>query len=878
MCVDYRALNKITIKNRYPLLRIDELLERLEGATVFSKLDLISGYNQIRIEETSIPKTAFRTRYGHFEYLVLPFGLTNAPATFMTLMNSVFGSLLDKCVLIYIDDILIFSRTREQHLKDLRVVLEILRTHQLYAKLSKCEFMVDSVEFLGHIVSDQGISVDPHKVESVKKWPAPKNTSELRSFLGLATFYQKFVKGFSQIAAPLTELLRKENRFEWSGQHDTAFAELKEALTKAPVLLVPDPRKPFQMDTDASDFAVGAVISQMDRRGNLRPVAFHSRKLNPSEINYSTREKELLAIVDTLRKYRYLLLGTPIKIFTDHESLKYFRTQPNLTRRQARWSQSLSEFDHEIIYKPGKTNAVADALSRRADLKLEAVQVVAIPKDTITQIQEALHRDKEFGVVFAAIQQGSREATHQRYCIIDGLLYLKEGDDQYRLCVPDLPELKRTIMHDNHVTVIAGHLGVSKTYEAIHRHYYWVGMQDMVKDYVLSCDTCQKTKSQKLKPAGLLQPLPIPGDRWEVVSLDFITDLPLTKRNKDGIMTVVDKLTKMAHFIPINMKSSSGDVARIYFDEIFRLHGLPKALISDRDPRFTGNFWKSLFKILGVEQLMSTAYHPQTDGQTERINQILEQMLRAFVSYEQDEWDLLLPAAEFAYNNAEQSSTKFSPFKLNYGKDPLVPASLFQPNDTNVPSVTEFLEKQATNLKFAKDQLIRAQESQEKYANKFRRDDEFEVGEEVLVATTHIKLPVEKKKTTRKFSPRFAGPFKIIKKISSTAYKLELPPASRAHPVFHISQLRRYRVDTFERTHDKPEPVLVEGSPEYEVEEILDEETKKTTRGQPKKYYLIKWKGYGMEDCTWEPEGNMTNAEELIKEFKERSKKDKASN
>lgn len=253
-------------------------------------------------------------------------------------------------------------------------------------------------------------------------------------------------------------------------------------------------------------------------------------------------------------------------------------------------------------------------------------------------------------------------------------------------------------------------------------------------------------------------------------------------------------------------------------------------------------------------------------------------MLRAFVSYEQDEWDLLLPAAEFAYNNAEQSSTKFSPFKLNYGKDPLVPASLFQPNDTNVPSVTEFLEKQATNLKFAKDQLIRAQESQEKYANKFRRDDEFEVGEEVLVATTHIKLPVEKKKTTRKFSPRFAGPFKIIKKISSTAYKLELPPASRAHPVFHISQLRRYRVDTFERTHDKPEPVLVEGSPEYEVEEILDEETKKTTRGQPKKYYLIKWKGYGMEDCTWEPEGNMTNAEELIKEFKERSKKDKASN
>jgi len=278
-------------------------------------------------------------------------------------------------------------------------------------------------------------------------------------------------------------------------------------------------------------------------------------------------------------------------------------------------------------------------------------------------------------------------------------------------------------------------------------------MQDMVKDYVLSCDTCQKTKSQKLKPAGLLQPLPIPGDRWEVVSLDFITDLPLTKRNKGGIMTVVDKLTKMAHFIPINMKSSSGDVARIYFDEIFRLHGLPKALISDRDPRFTGNFWKSLFKILGVEQLMSTAYHPQTDGQTERINQILEQMLRAFVSYEQDEWDLLLPAAEFAYNNAEQSSTKFSPFKLNYGKDPLVPASLFQPNDTNVPSVTEFLEKQATNLKIAKDQLIRAQESQEKYANKFRRDDEFEVGEEVLVATTHVKLPVEKKEDYQEVQP-----------------------------------------------------------------------------------------------------------------------------
>jgi len=348
MCMDYRALNKITIKNKYPLPRIDDLLDRLNGAKIFSKIDLRSGYHQIRIAEEDIQKTAFRTRYGHFEFKVLPFGLTNAPATFQTMMNEIFRPYLDIFVIIYLDDILIYSKDSEEHLQHLKKVLQILRDNKLYGKLSKCEFFKLAIEFLGHVVTEQGIQVDPKKTKAIDDWPIPQTVTDLRSFLGLANYYRKFVKDFAKITTPLTKLLHKDTDFEWTSEQTQAFQTLKKELVSSPTLRTPDFALEFTVTTDASDFAIGQVLTQDDGQG-VRPVAYESRKMTSAELNYPIHEKELLAIVHALKVWRVYLEGHHFKIITDHKSLCYFNTQPTLSRRQARWNELLQEYDFEII-------------------------------------------------------------------------------------------------------------------------------------------------------------------------------------------------------------------------------------------------------------------------------------------------------------------------------------------------------------------------------------------------------------------------------------------------------------------------------------------------------------------------------------------------
>ncbi|CAH9130500.1 unnamed protein product [Cuscuta epithymum] len=341
LCIDYRELNKVTIKNRYPLPRIDDLFDQLKGAVIFSKIDLRSGYHQLRIKEGDIPKTAFRSRYGHCEFVVMPFGLTNAPAAFMDLMNRVFREFLDKFVIVFIDDILIYSRSK------------------LYAKFSKCEFWLDHIAFLGHVVSKHGVSVDPSKVAAVQDWSRPKNAKEVRSFLGLAGYYRKFVEGFSAIALPLTTLTRKGKEFEWTGHCEKSFQELKNRLTSAPVLALPEGKEGFVIYTDVSKMGLGAVLMQ-----NERVIAYASRQLKEYEENYPTHDLELAAVIHALKIWRHYLYGVQCKIFTDHKSLKYIFTQRDLNMRQRRWLDLAKDYDCEILYHPGKANKVADALSR----------------------------------------------------------------------------------------------------------------------------------------------------------------------------------------------------------------------------------------------------------------------------------------------------------------------------------------------------------------------------------------------------------------------------------------------------------------------------------------------------------------------------------
>ena len=361
LCIDYRSLNEVTIKNKYPLPKIEDLFDQLNGAKVFSKIDLRSGYYQLKIRPQDIPKTAFVTRYGLYECTVMSFGLTNAPAYFMYLMNKVFMEYLDRFVVVFIDDILVFSKTEKEHEQHLRMVLDKLREHQLYAKFSKCEFWLREVGFLGHVMTEEGLPVDPAKIAAVTEWQSPSNVKEVRSFLGLAGYYRKFVEGFSSIARPMTQLLKKDKKFEWTPKCEESFQELKKRLTTAPVLATPDIHKEFVIYCDASRAGLGGVLMQEGR-----VVAYLSRQLRPHEENYATHDLELAAVVHALKTWRHYLLGKRCEIYTDHKSLNNIFTQKELNMRQRRWLELIKDYDLSVQYHPGKANVVADALSRKA--------------------------------------------------------------------------------------------------------------------------------------------------------------------------------------------------------------------------------------------------------------------------------------------------------------------------------------------------------------------------------------------------------------------------------------------------------------------------------------------------------------------------------
>ena len=877
MCVDYRALNKQTIKNRYPLPRIDELFDRLRGAKWFSKIDLRSGYNQVRIAAEDVHKTAFRTRYGHFEYLVMPFGLTNAPATFMHLMQSIFADVLDSIVIIFLDDILIFSKTLEDHRHHVAEVLQRLRKHKLYGKLSKCEFMRRSISFLGHVISADGLSMEPEKVKAITEWPVPKNATEVRSFLGLAGYYRRFVKDFSRIAAPLSELQEKEAVFAWTPARQAAFDQLKAAVTSAPTLILPDESLPYVVTTDASGFAIGAALCQ-DQGNGLQPIAFLSKKMLPAERNYPVHEQELLAVIVALREWRPYLHGRPFRVVTDHHSLRYLQTQPHLSARQARWMEFLQQFDSTIEYQSGKLNVVADALSRRPDHKDErlaaaadaAAEAPSAPADSLLQrLRDAAIADAEYAALLSAPQQAGT-----KYSVRDGLLYCGQ-----QVRVPNSAEVRRTLLQEAHDALLAGHAGTAKTVELLSRWYVWPGMHADVSEYVRTCLLCQSNKARTTHVAGLLQPIPLPLRRWDQVSMDFVGPLPRTRAGHDALLVVVDKYSKMLHCVATTTKATAPQVAELFFDNIVRLHGVPTSIISDRDARFTSTFWRSLWSRLGTKLAMSTAYHPQTDGQTERANRTLEDMLRAYVNARQDDWDQHLTAVEFAYNNSRQTSTGFSPFFLNSGQHPQVPLSREATTSANNSRTAQhcnaaaeaLLEQLWQDLTVAEANVAKAQSAQQRHANRTRRDVQFQVGDRVLLATEDLRWS---SRVSRKLTPRFIGPFAIKRVLpNGVAYELELPSSLPVHPVFHVSKLRPLLTDNEPARQQqplRPPPVEIDEQEEWEVEAILDKRMRRRGRsGAPLLEYLVHWRGFPSWEDSWEPAEHLQNADELVRAFEQ---------
>jgi len=875
MCVDFRALNKITIRDQYPLPRIDELLEKLAGAKFFSKLDLRSGYNQVRIAEDDIEKTAFVSRYGLYEFTVMPFGLSNAPATFMRMMNNLLADFIDKFVQAFLDDVLVYSKTMEEHLKHLRLVLSRLREQKLYAKLSKCSFLRNQMEFLGHVISAEGIATDPEKTAAVRDWGRPRDVSEVRSFLGLAGYYQKFIRGFAAISTPLSDLTRSDVPWSWKEPQEKAFVELKRCLTSAPVLLIPDPHKDFTLETDASGFAIGAVLSQEDDKGQLRPVTFISRKLQAAELNYTVTELETLAVHYAVTKLRHYLHGPLVHVITDHHAVKYLLDKKELSGREARWNERFQEFRLDFTYRPGKQNPVADSMSR--DPKYLSTVTAGWDSKLVAKVITAYTADKTFGEIYSALVKPPAKPSPDiasvlsNYHVMDKLLFLKDQDGD-RLCLPVVTEILELVLHDCHDAPTAGHPGFAKTYARVRAQYYWPKMDEIIRSYIESCDVCQKDKSKNTSPHGYLHPLDISSWPWESIAMDFIVKLPKTQAGFDAIFVVVDRLSKMAHFIPAKDTDTASDTARRFFESVVRLHGLPLSIVSDRDTKFTGHFWQGLMKALGVKLRMSTAFHPQTDGATERTNQTLEKYLRHYIHFDQKDWDLHLPAAEFAYNSAKSASTGLTPFEICAGRTPVLsPFALGAPRvhdaDT-VPAVEEFMSRFSVLIGKARDAMLTAQQHQAAYANRSRSFLEFKVGDKVLLSTNNLRKDTPDG-TTTKLTARFVGPYPVKRVAGGGAYELQLPHHMKIHPVFHVSALEPYKSSPAQfkaRVPARPEPVLVDNAPEFEVEEILAQKTK-----AGKIWYKVRWKGYPRDEASWEPAKNLKNATKILQAYHRRS-------
>jgi len=877
---DYRKLNDMTVKNSYPLPLISDLINKLSKAKYFTKLDVRWGYNNVRMKEGDEWKAAFRTNRGLFEPLVMFFGLTNSPATFQLMMNDLFKELIDEgCVVIYMDDILVFTETLEEHQRVVRKVLEVLAKNKLYLKAEKCSFEQSQVEYLGLIISAGKIEMDPVKVAGVSQWPTPSNVKEVQSFIGFVNFYRRFIKDFSEIARPLHDLTRKDVAWLWTEQCQEAFNSLKKAITSTPILIFPDENKPYILEADSSNYATGGVLSQEGDDGKFHPVAFLSKSLSEVERNYDIYDKEMLAIIRALEEWRHYLEGAKHKfdIWTDHKNLEYFKTAKKLNRHQARWSLYLSRFDFALKHRPGKSSGKPDALSRRPDhgrgesdnenvvlLKPEYFKIMALQQGHILlsgQERTLLHRIRENKDYDENVVKAVEELRKSGSNRLDGAEWAEEqGLILFRgkVYVPKDPELRRAIVEAHHDSQVTGHPGRWKTLELVSRNYWWPGISRYVASYVKGCDRCNRTKTFPAKPTGMLTPTQIPSDIWQVITVDLITGLPESQGN-DSIMVVVDRLSKMIHAIPTTARLSSEGVARLFRDHVWKLHGLPEQIISDRGPQFVSGFMRELNKLLGIKTAACTAYHPQTDGQTERVNQEIEQYLRLFVNHRQDDWAEWLPLAEFSHNNRVQSSTRQTPFMLNSGKHPRLGIEPLR--EVQHASVENFVQRMQASRKEAEAALQQAADDMARYYDQHRSAAvEYKVGDKVWLEGKDIKTD----RPSQKLSDRRYGPFKITKVVSPNVYQLALPPSMKLHPVFHTVKLRPFVPDPISgrQQPERPPPVIPGENPEWDVECIKDS---RLWHGSLQ--YLVKWKGYPHEESTWEPAVNLEHAAECVAEF-----------
>jgi transposase InsO family protein len=884
-CIDFRKVNEVTKADQYPIPRIDDILSQFAGKQYFSTFDANKGFHQIEIDPRDQEKTAFRTHRGLHQYKRMPFGLKSGPAIFQRLMDKVLGRYKWQIALVYIDDIIVYSKDFDTHVKDMETVLSLVAKSGITLSPTKCHLGYQSLTALGHTISNLGIGTADGTVKAVREFPQPTTKKELQRFLGLCVYYRRFVKDFSRIAKPLYNLLKDDVAYVWNEECQQALEELKLKLTTAPTLAHPDYSKPFLLYTDASGVGLGAVLAQHDDEGKEHPIIYLSRTLTPAEANYTITELECLAIVWSVRKLHAYLDGVKFTLITDHSALQWLFDFRGTNRRLVRWSMELQPYRDwmTIKYREGRVHTNADPLSRAPLPVCNSITTAKVPDDFAISIKEGYQHDVYFQKVREGLEQEPPLREFDRFMITPDqlIIYRDPSDEHSRICVPqDYADIKvrMDLIHDFHDSDIAGHLGMSRTTNALTLHYYWPGLSKDVKDYVRSCSVCQRNKVSN-KSYGLHQPLDIPATRWHTITMDFAGPFPPSGEGHwDMVLIVVDKLTKRCHFIPSKNTDTASWTAKRFFDSVVRLHGLPVSIVSDRDAKFTSLFWSTLLERYGTKLRLSSAYHPQTDGQSERMVRTLKEMLRSAVNHKQDDWTEHLAALEFAYNNTVHPSTNMTPFELDLGYHPRGMHSFLSDTTPEVQATTEFIENLLAYQTRAHEHLEKARQAQAQQVNKDRpKPQSFNEGDLVMLSTKYIHPPFLRSNAgSRKLKAKYIGPFKVLKRVSATSYELDLPQNIKAHPVINLEYLKEYH-ETPERFSSRitppPDPIedVESGELEYEVETVKDHRTTKR-RGLE---FLVSWVGYNSESDTWEPESNLSGAKQAIEEYWNREKASK---
>jgi RNase H-like domain found in reverse transcriptase/Reverse transcriptase (RNA-dependent DNA polymerase)/Integrase zinc binding domain len=794
MCIDYRKLNDNTIKNKFPIPIINDLLDELYGASIFSKIDLRSGYHQIRMHKDHIPLTAFRTHDGLFEFTVMPFGLTNAPVTFQSLMNSIFKPFLRKFFVIFFDDILVYSKDYVTHLHHLTLTLQLLLDNNLHAKLTKCTFATTSIDYLGHIISPEGVSTDLSKIQAMVNWPTPTSVKALRGFLGLTGYYRKFIKKYGLISKSLTELLKKDS-FKWSTTAQQAFDTLKAAMTNAPVLTLPDFTQLFTIETDASQFGIGAVLMQ-----HRKPIAYLSKKLGIKNQGLFTYEKFLLALITAVTKWKHYLIGNEFVIKTDQISLKHLLEQKANTALQHRGLSKLLGLHYRIEYKKGVDNKVADALSRCDHVTDDILSLTPsltafseLVPQWVTDITSSYHEDTWISSLLQKFHALGSDKTH---------LTLHQGVLRYkgRICVGNTNNWRTQLLQELHDSAQGGHSGIDVTYHRLCQLFYWPHMKEDVIAYVTFCNNCQMTKSDHTHPPGLLQPLPVPDTPWASVGIDFNTGLP-TSEGRNVIMVVVDRFTKFAHFTPLSHPYSAIDVAKTFFTHVYTIHGLPSSIVSYPGPIFTCHFWTA--------------------------------------------W---LPLTQWWYNSTYHRSLQTSPFQALFGYPP-PQLPLGHPPRSQIEAIDSLRDRHRTFTQL-KANLLKAQDRMKKIADQHRLELNYSVGDWVyLKLQSYRQISIYKGKN-QKLAPRYYGPFEIDQRVGSVAYRLRLPSGSAIHPVIHVSQLKKHVARG--QPISPSSPILSPAGQLLIYPEYIISRRAIQRHNVAVPQLLVKWSNLTEEDASWE--------------------------